>query len=202
MEQEITNNLITNFIGRKILYFEQIDSTQKEAKRMLLDPKIIDGTIIVANYQTNGIGTKDRIWYTGEGKDIAFTLTLFPNCDVTKLSNITITIAECMIKAIKSLYDIEDILIKYPNDIVLNGRKLGGILTESHVNEGIVKSLLIGIGLNVNETNFPKSIENIATSLAKKLNKRCSREIIIANFCNIFEEKYTELINKNKSRFV
>jgi BirA family biotin operon repressor/biotin-[acetyl-CoA-carboxylase] ligase len=193
MIQEISKNLKTEFIGREILFYSQIDSTQKEAKRLIQDQNIKDGTIILTDNQISGIGTKDRVWFTGESNNIAFTLILFPNCGIDKLNNFTIIIANCIIKAIKGLYGF-NLDLKYPNDVILNNKKIGGILTESTVNNGIAKQLLIGVGFNVNETDFPEELKKTATSLAIEYNKRCSRELIIAEICNILEKEYIGLL--------
>ena len=88
MEEEILNNLKTDFMGRNILYYNTIDSTHKEAKRIVNNDNIENGTIIVANMQTDGIGTHNRKWYTKTGENITFNIILYPNCNVEKIENI------------------------------------------------------------------------------------------------------------------
>ena len=131
MEEEILNNLKTDFMGRNILYYNTIDSTHKEAKRIVNNDNIKNGTIIVANMQTDGIGTHNRKWYTKTGENITFNIILYPNCNVEKIENITIVIAECIVQVVKQLYGLQ-LDIKYPNDVLYKGKKIAGILTREY----------------------------------------------------------------------
>ena len=107
---------------------------------------------------------------------------------------LTILIAQCLVATIKDLYDIQ-LNIKYPNDVMCNGKKVSGILTESVTNKEIVKYIFIGIGIDVNQIIFTPEIEQIATSLKKEYNKEFNREEIISSFFNTFEKEYKKLIN-------
>lgn len=129
MKEELLGKLNTQILGRNVIYYENIDSTQLKAKEIKDIMK--NGTIIITNNQTAGIGTHERAWYMGEGENIAFTLILKPQCNIAKISNITITIAECMVDAIKKLYN-KQLNIKLPNDLMCNGKKIGGILTRKY----------------------------------------------------------------------
>ena len=166
-----------------------------EAKIRAYKRDTINGTIIIADKQTNGIGTHERKWYTGKGDNIALTIILYPDCSIKRLQNITRIIAECMKKAIYNLYGIE-LTIKEPNDLIYNNKKIGGILTETLLNKEQVKYLLIGIGFNVEQTVFPEELTEIATSLKKENNRIYSRVDIIAEFCNEFEKEYIELVKE------
>lgn len=160
----------------KILRYEEIDSTQLEAKRLINKKEIENGTVIVAKKQTDGIGTHGRKWTDTGG--ITFTVILTPNCDLESLENITIDIAKIIIDVFKNLYDI-NLEIKIPNDIIYNSKKIAGILTETKVYKGKVKYLFIGIGINSNIIQIPKEIENIATSIKKEFNIEVDNEKII-----------------------
>lgn len=189
----IEKNLKTKFIGRNIIVYDTIDSTQNEAKR---NSNLENGAVIIAEKQTNGKGTHGRVWYTDtEDKNIAMTFILFPNCIVSKLSNITIIIAQCIIEVFNNLYNIQ-LQVKEPNDIVNNNKKIGGILTETEVRGEKVNKLYVGIGINVLQRKFNLSIENIASSIINEFNIECSRERIIAEFLNIFEKKYLKLLEE------
>lgn len=109
------------------------------------------------------------------------------------MDNLTIAIAKCIKKALEELYDIK-IEIKKPNDIILNKKKLAGILTESISQGEIVKKIYIGIGINVNQEIFDNDIENIATSLKKELNRDFSKIDILKKFLEIFEKEYIKII--------
>ena len=191
--KKIEKQLNTSFLCRNIIYHEEIDSTQDEAKRLVKSQNVINGTYIVTDKQTHGKGTKDRTWYDKGYENICGTFVLAPNCHISKLETLTIKIAECLIKAIKNLYDIQ-LQIKPPNDIMCNSKKMAGILTESITNKELVKYVFVGIGINVNQTIFQPEIENIATSLKKEYNKNFDREKIISEFFNIFEKVYIDMI--------
>ena len=191
MKKEIIENVKTNYMGKNILYFEEIDSTQKKAKEIVSE--IENGTIIIAENQTEGRGTHGRKWISEKGKNIMFTLVLFPNCNIEKIQGLTILIANCLVRAIENLYKIK-LNIKYPNDLMCNNKKIGGILTESISQNAIVKKIFIGIGFNGNSKKLDKEIENIATSLCLEFDKEFSREKIISEFLNIFENEFKELI--------
>lgn len=191
--KRIEKQLNTSFLCKNIIYHEEIDSTQDEAKRLVKSQNIINGTYIVTDKQTHGKGTKDRKWYDKGHENICGTFVLTPNCHISKLETLTITIAECIIKAIKNLYGIQ-LQIKHPNDIMCNSKKMAGILTESITNKELVKYVFVGIGINVNQTIFQPEIENIATSLKKEYNQDFDREEIISEFFNIFEKTYIDMI--------
>ncbi|MBP3502664.1 MAG: biotin--[acetyl-CoA-carboxylase] ligase [Clostridia bacterium] len=191
--KRIEKQLNTSFLCKNIIYHEEIDSTQDEAKRLVKSQNVINGTYIVTDKQTQGKGTKDRKWYDKGHENICGTFVLIPNCHISKLETLTITIAECIIKAIKNLYGIQ-LQIKHPNDIMCNSKKMAGILTESITNKELVKYVFVGIGINVNQTIFQPEIENIATSLKKEYNQDFDREKIISEFFNIFEKTYIDMI--------
>ena len=102
---------------------------------------------------------------------------MYPNCDIKNLENITIVIANSIVKTIRELYGYE-LEIKKPNDLMLNGKKIGGILTEITTRGEVVETLLIGIGFNVNQKEMPEELQNIATSLAIEYDKKFKIEEI------------------------
>ena len=185
MEIEKIKNAKTKIIGKEIEYFKAIDSTHKYAKKIAFNQKN-HGKIIIAEEQQSGIGKKGRSWYTGEGKNIAMTIILRPKIKLQKLEGLTIKIAECMSEAIYELYNCK-LHIKYPNDLILNGKKICGILTEINTMIGNINYLLISIGFNVNEDKFSKEIQDISTSLKKEYNKEFKREDIIIKFIEKLE---------------
>lgn len=182
----------TNILGKNVIYYKEIGSTQDEAKK-LINTKIDNGTIILADSQNKGRGTKENIWYTGIGKNIAMTLIIFPKCNIQMLDGLTKLIAECIVNTISELYNYE-LTIKYPNDVFLNGKKIAGILTETSTSKNKVNHILIGIGFNVNEDNFNTDTVNIATSLKREYDKEFSREEIIKRFLEIFESNVRLII--------
>lgn len=196
MNLELLRSISTQFIGKTIYYFEKIASTQTEAKKLAKN-LLPNGCIFLADHQTQGKGTKGNIWYTEKGKNLTFTIVLYPTCSIQNLSSLTLVIAECMTKTIFQLYGYK-LEIKKPNDIMYHGKKLGGILTECATIGNTISYLLIGIGLNINQEMFEREIEEIATSLKKEFQQSFNREEILMEFCKIFEEEYEKM---EKMRF-
>lgn len=174
----------TQYIGKTIMYFKEIESTHLYAKE-IVNTNVENGTIILAETQTGAIGTKGRKWYTGN-KNIAMTIIIKPECNISVLENFTIEIAEAMERAIYELYGYT-LIIKEPNDLLLNGKKIAGILTQTATKAEIVQYIIISIGFNVNEEKFSKTIKDISTSLCREYNKKFSREEIISKFIEILE---------------
>lgn len=173
----------------RIKVYEKLPSTHLYVKENL--DKIENGTVIIANRQTAGIGTHGRCWYSGSD-NIAMSIIYKPNCDITKLDGITINIAKSIQEAISELYNIE-LKIKYPNDLLLNNKKICGILTEINTISKRVNYLIISIGFNVNEINFDNEINKIATSLKKEYKKDFDKEKIIYKIIENID-KITEFI--------
>lgn len=136
--------LTTKFLGRNIMYYPEIDSTQLEVWRQIKEGNIQNGTIIMTDRQKSGKGTHGRKWYTDEENNIAFTFFLEANCKISKLEGITIEIAKMLVQVFQRLYGIS-LEIKFPNDIVYQGKKIGGILTETKLVGENVKYLVVGI---------------------------------------------------------
>lgn len=160
----------------KIKYFDELPSTHLYVKEN--QDKLENGTVIIANKQTTGIGTHGRTWYTGSGDNIAMSMLFKPECDLSSLNNITVDVAQSIKKTIRNLYNI-GLNIKYPNDLLLNGKKICGILTEINTISGKINYLIISLGFNVNEICFDEETIKIATSLKKEYNKNFDRKEII-----------------------
>ena len=188
-------NLKTKYLGRDFMFYNQIDSTQNEIFRRIENNNIKNGTLVMADIQTNGKGTHGRIWHTDEEKNIAFSYYIETNCKSENLEGITIEIAQILVKIFKEFYGIK-LDIKKPNDIMIKDKKVGGILTESKVSSEIVKFLVIGIGINTEKMNFTDDIKNIATSIKKEFGIEVDRKKIITNFCEEFEKTLIRRIKK------
>ena len=189
-------NLNTKFLGKNSIYYKEIDSTQDEIWRKIENKTINNGTLIIADIQTNGKGTHGRTWHTDESNNIAFSLFVEMDYDIKALNGITLKIAKIILDIFYTIYGI-NLEIKEPNDIVIKNKKLGGILTQSTLEGEKVKYLVVGIGINTNKENFSEDIKNIATSIKKEFNLEVDREIFIAEFCNIFEKELIKRIGGN-----
>lgn len=193
MDLEKIKNARTKYIGKNIIYFKEIDSTQKYSKEMV-NNNLKNGTIVITDNQTKGIGTNGRNWYSNIGKNITMTITVYPNVDVNKLNNLTIDVARAMQKTIQDLYNI-NLNIKKPNDLIINNKKIAGFLVETGLIKQKVNYILIGVGFNVNEVEFNVEIKDIATSLKEEFKKDFSREDIIVNFIEDLENVINNLVN-------
>ena len=182
-------------LGENIIRYKKIDSTQKEIWRRIEKNSIEDKTVIITDMQTDGIGTHGRKWYTSEHGNIAFSFVIFPNALIRKLENLTVQIAEIIVNIFKEMYGIE-LDIKYPNDLVIKGKKIGGILTETKLKGEIVNVLVIGIGINTNGQFFEDEIKDLATSIKNEFNIEIDNKKVITEFCNQFEKKVLEGLKK------
>lgn len=191
MNIEDIRNIETKIIGKVIEYYEEIDSTHDYAKNNI--DKLKSGTVILAEKQTAGKGTKGRKWYTGANKNIALTIALKPECNIGNISTLTVDIAVIVQKTIKELYGYE-LKIKDPNDLIINDRKVAGILTESSTIGDKLKYIVLSLGFNVNEDIFDKDTEKIATSLRKEYKKIFSREEIIKCLLKNIDEYYVSKV--------
>lgn len=175
-------------INKKIKYYKQIESTHMYAKQIQKE----GDNILIAEEQTGGIGTKGRKWHTGKNKNIAMTIIKHPKCKIEKLDGLTIQIAQTIQKIIKELYGYK-LEIKVPNDLILNKKKISGILTEIHTRGENIEYLLISIGFNVNEEDFNDEVAEIATSLKREYKKEFCREDIIIKIIREIEKIVEQL---------
>lgn len=179
--------LKTSFLGRTALFYNKIDSTQSKIWRMIKNENIKNGTLIIANIQTKAQGTHGRIWHTDEINNIAFSTYIKTDCNIKAIEGITIEIAKILVNVFEEEYNIK-LDIKVPNDIMVNGKKIGGILTQSKINAEKVKYIIIGIGINTLKMNFTEDIKDLATSIKKEFEIEVDNIKIISEFCNKFEK--------------
>lgn len=187
-------NLKTEILGRNFIFYSKTDSTQNEIWRRIENDNIENGTLVMADIQTEGKGTHGRIWHTNKN-NIAFSFYIETNCNTEKINGITIEIAKIIVDIFKKEYNI-NLDIKEPNDIMFNNKKICGILTESKINSRKTKFLVVGIGINISEQNFTEDIKNSATSIEKEFGIEIDRVKFIEDFCNKFEKNLKERIKK------
>jgi len=198
--QEIQRRLSTTYIGQKIYYFPKLESTHIVAKEKALHRAegINEGTVIIAERQSAGKGRLGRKWFSPEG-GIWLSIILYPRLSPSYISRITLMTAVVVVKAIEKCTQIKT-QIKWPNDILINNKKVCGILTEMSAELDIINWVVVGIGVNVNikRQEFPKGIRERTTSLKEVLGKEISRVKLVQIFLQEFE-KYYELLKKRES---
>lgn len=192
MNIEKIKNANTKFIGKNVVFYDELGSTQ-DVIRELAEKHVENGTVVITDNQISGKGTKGRIWSTEKGKNITMSFVIYPKCEAEALEGLTVNIAKAIVEAIKELYGYK-LEIKIPNDVMLNGKKICGILTQCVTLEKRVNYILIGIGFNVNQVQFNKEISNIATSLKAEYKKEFEREDIIVKILEKLENKIADII--------
>ena len=186
--------LNTDIIGRNFVYTEEIDSTNS----FLLNKANkfnTDGTVILAEKQNKGHGRKDRVWYSTKEQNLTFSI-LITNKEFLKdkfnLLNFSASLSVAL--AIENLFQLRTEL-KWPNDILVNGKKIAGILLESISQGSKIEKLVIGIGLNVNQVMFQGNFNVPPTSIKSELNEPVDRERLLAELLNVFEELLEKVKN-------
>ena len=195
--QNIYRNLKTKFIGKNVLHFETIDSTNDYAKK--IGNELRDGSVIISEEQTKGKGRLGRVWESKAGEGIWMSIILKPNIIPNKAPFITLIAGASIVKALNILG--VDAKIKWPNDITINNKKLSGILTELSAEIERVNYIVVGIGMNVKDTDFEEELQDKATSLYKE-NYNVSRIDIVKEILCQFEKLYLDYIEKDDKKEV
>lgn len=190
--ENISYKLETKIIGNNIIYFDTIDSTNDYAKKIAL--KELEGTIIISEEQTKGKGRIGRKWHSKSKEGIWMSIILKPEITIVNAPFITSIAGASIVKALNNLG--VKATIKWPNDIIINNKKVAGILTELSAGCDKINYIVLGIGINVKTKEFSQEISEIATSLYKE-GYKISRVNIIINILKEFEDLYLQYINKN-----
>jgi len=187
--EEIEEWLNTEYIGRKIHYYDTIDSTNIKAKKIAYLEK--EGTIVVAESQSKGRGRLGREWQSPKGKGLWMSIILKPKVNPVHVAKVTLIGAAAVNLALEDIGI--DSYIKWPNDIVINGKKICGILTEMSSELNMINYVVMGIGINVNldKKDFSKEILDKGTSLKIEAGKEINRKKLLSTVLNKFEELYT-----------
>ncbi len=199
-ESEIASQLHTKWLGRSIRYFKELDSTNAEAKRIAEEADSADwhGTVVVADMQTAGRGRRGRSWSSPPGMGLFFTILLKPEIDPSNAPMLTLVKAMAVVKGIQQAAGLQA-QIKWPNDIVLHGKKIVGILTEMSAQIDYVNHIVVGTGINVHHKEFPEEIAKTATSLDLELFSKdhmvqISRAQLLGAVLEYFEEYYEKYL--------
>lgn len=188
-EAEIKSLMHTEWVAKEVLYFDTIDSTNTKAQE-LAEKGYPSGTLVVADKQESGKGRRGRSWVSPSGTGIFMTLMIKPDINPNNASMLTLVAALAVAKAITSVTG-EEAMIKWPNDIVVNSKKVCGILTEMNAQFDYINHIVVGIGINVHNESFPEEISQMASSLMIEAGgKRLHRAQIIAETMSYFEQYY------------
>lgn len=187
---EIEPYLNTNYIGKSIIHYETIDSTNNKARDMAMEGGE-EGLVVIAEEQTKGRGRLGRAWTTPKSSAAAFSIVVRPSIKPEDASGLTLIMGDAVCRAIRKVTGL-NAGIKWPNDIIINGKKVCGILTEMNGEMERINHIILGVGININVDEFPEDIEHIATSLNLELGRFVSRKEIVAEVFNEFELLYDD----------
>ncbi len=189
---EIKAGLGTEILGREIIAFAETSSTNDVALNLASEAR--EGTLVVAESQTSGRGRRERKWLSPMGTSILASLILLPPIMPHEAHSITLISAAAIAQAIRSITELPA-LIKWPNDVIINDRKVSGILTEMRMEKGSVSFVVVGMGVTVNipQSRLPAEIMDSATSLSAQLGRDVSRIALLQEILRQLERRYIEV---------
>lgn len=216
-KNEIKSQLNTTWLGQNCIYYEEIDSTNLQGK-IEAEKGATHGTLLVADSQTKGRGRKGRVWESPPGGNLYFSLILRPQFEVEKASMLTILMAIAVSRGIKFIGG-NNVLIKWPNDLVIKEKKVAGILTEMSAEMGAIHYVVVGAGINVGAREYSIETNKYSTCLEEEVEGSLLRanllgaileqfELLYEQFCivkdlSFIKEEYEEcLVNKGKEVIV
>ncbi|MFT4757134.1 MAG: BirA family biotin operon repressor/biotin-[acetyl-CoA-carboxylase] ligase [Vicingaceae bacterium] len=165
-----------------------LQSTNIYALELLRQKKGFTGTVIVTDFQTKGKGQQGKIWESKKGKNLQFSIIISPKLAVEKQFELSQFVAICLRQWLDSM-SVSAVQIKWPNDILVNGKKIAGVLIENSIQGQEISHSVIGIGLNVNQVGF-SIFSRLATSLKKELNKNVDMDKALTSFLELFKSNY------------
>lgn len=187
-KRELEQGLKTKTMGQTIYFYEETDTTNNRARELALEGAP-EGTLVVAEKQTAGRGRRGKVWESPLGTGIWMSLVLRPQIMPAEASVLTLLCGLATAEAIEAETGLSA-GIKWPNDILINGKKAVGILTEMDCEMSEVHFVIPGIGINVNTASFPPEIAEIATSLYLECGKTVSRRRLVHRVLERLEEHY------------
>lgn len=194
---DITSGLTTQMIGRgKWVYLKETDSTNIQAK-VLAAKGAAEGTVVIAESQTGGRGRRGRTWFSPAFRNIYASIILRPPLAPDQAPQITLMTAVAVARSLRQAAQL-DAQIKWPNDILIKGRKIAGMLTELSADMDVVDYVVVGMGINVNiaASEMPADIQDIATSVQIANGQSQSRVALMQALLNTFEPCYNQLITE------
>ncbi|MGB9716489.1 MAG: biotin--[acetyl-CoA-carboxylase] ligase [Thermodesulfovibrionales bacterium] len=189
-------------IVKEILFYDKIDSTNTIAEHLAKEGKA-EGTVILAETQKKGKGRLGRIWVSPPYVNIYMSIILRPKIELKDITLITIMASIACVRALRKVSDL-DITIKWPNDLTVSGKKIGGILTDLHIAEKVLKYAVTGIGVNINmdSSDLPDEIKDIATSLKIETGRTYSRTKILIEILNEIDKWYRVLKDMKRKKIL
>ena len=200
---EVSPLLRSKFIGKSYVYRESVDSTSSYLASMEPD-EAVHGAVVAADRQTAGRGRMQNTWYSPPGTNLYFSIILRPDIVLLKAPHLALVTAAALMKVFKQKYPGLHPTVKWPNDILVQGRKLAGILCEMQSEEDRVRRVIIGIGINVNSKieSYPLDLRERSISLRDATGSTSSRQDLIASILTEFEKCYELWLQQGLSPFM
>jgi len=185
--ERVQKYLHTEWAGRRLIFLDSVDSTNNEVKRRA-EAGAEQGLLVIGEQQTAGRGRRGRAWESPKGDGIFMSLLLKPDIAPVHASMLTLVMGLAVRDALVAL-GVSDVQIKWPNDIICSGKKVCGILTEMSAQMDYINYIVIGVGINVHNRDFPAEVEHMATSVFLQTGKKICRAQLAAE-CMLQFEKY------------
>ena len=186
-----SNTILGLFVGQNVITLQQVSSTNEYLKSKLSNSTpFAEGTVIMAVDQFAGRGQKGTSWHSEPGKNLTFSTFLTPLFLNPKHQfSLTVAISVAVVQWLESLLHVA-VKVKWPNDIYIGNKKIGGILIENILKGKDWKSAVVGIGINVNQTDFPETIREQTTSIKQILHKDSNIRELLSELCKHIEREY------------
>jgi BirA family biotin operon repressor/biotin-[acetyl-CoA-carboxylase] ligase len=183
--EEFDIKLDTEVIGRNFIYCDEVESTNS----VLLSSKEFNqhGAVLLGEYQTKGRGRKERAWVSNAGQNLTFSILLKNDIKDHKINLVNLGSSLVVSQALENLFQL-NVELKWPNDVLVDKKKIAGILLDSTSKGNRINRIVIGIGINVNQSNFPGKYEIQPTSIRKEFKEIVSRERLLSEILNLFED--------------
>jgi BirA family biotin operon repressor/biotin-[acetyl-CoA-carboxylase] ligase len=180
--------LSTQWLGQAICYVKKLESTNSYVKKMPLN-EIVHGMLCLADNQTKGRGQYERKWESESGQNLTFSLVFRPT-EQERFHVLTLACALAIVETLTELLSDAEVCIKWPNDVLINQKKVAGLLTETMFSGNELDRLVVGIGLNVNQEQFLSEVASGATSVKKVHGEFVARELLLSDLLSRIEYKY------------
>ncbi len=190
----------TLFVGKNLLELSEVDSTNAFANQ-LLSSQPAEGTVVRAAYQSAGRGQQSNVWLSQANANLTFSLILHPKFLAPQRAfalNKVVSLA--LHQCIQELLPDRTVSVKWPNDILVDGKKVAGILIENHLDQHGIKASIVGIGLNVNQVNFPDELSGKASSLSLEAGRQFDLDAVFTSLLEHLESLYLQLLSGKTER--
>ena len=196
--EEFDIKLDTEYIGRNFIYCDELESTNT----VLLTSKEFsqNGTVLLSEFQSKGRGRKERTWISSAGQNLTFSILVKSDIKDHKINLINFGASLAVSQSLENLFQL-DVELKWPNDVLVNNKKIAGILLESTSKGNKVNKIAVGIGINVNQANFPGKFDIQPTSVRREFHASVSREKLLSETLNNYEV-ILDMIDKESEKIL